>query len=157
MKKNIIALLTLTIASSLFAAVPPAQKKGKGPNILPLVDNALAEAKKSDKNVMLTLSPKFWGRKINSDIQKMSAFKKYTNDNLVVVVLDRGLRPKEADLFISMSRKYKVKFYPTILVLDSEGKELMRVTNRNLITEKTLESLKKLEKKEPKVEKKEAK
>jgi len=157
MKKTIITLLALTLTSTLFAAVPPAQKKGPDANILPLVDKALAEAKKSDKNVMLTLSPMFWGRKINSDIQKNDSFKKYTNDNLVVVVLDRGLRPKETDLFISMSRKYKVRHYPTMLVLDSEGKELMRITNRNLITDKTLESLKKLEKEEPKVEKKEAK
>ena len=160
MKKTIITLLALTLTSSLFAAVPPVQKKGPDANILPLVDKALAEAKKSDKNVMLTLSPMFWGKKINSDIQKSSEFKKYTNDNLVVVILDRGFRPEQADLFVSLSRKYKVRFYPTILVLDSEGKELMRITDRNLISDKTLKSLKKLDKKDeekPKVEKKEAK
>jgi len=134
MKKNIIALLTLTFVSTLFAAEP---------NVL---DKSLSEAKDSDKNVMITLTPLHWGKKIKSDLQKNKDFKSYSESNLVILFVDRATDGDGE--FNKISRKYNMRSFPTLLVLDSKGKELMRVVSKNPFNNNTLEKIKALNKKE---------
>ena len=133
MIKNITALLTLMIASAAVAADK--------------VETAIAKAKSENKKVMVTLTnPTLPSREFKS-----KDYKKYVNDNLVVVSVDRN---KETKLFITLFKKYKVNRFPTSIVIDAEGNELMR--NIGSINSSTLERLKKLDNKS-KDEKKEAK
>ena len=133
MIKNITAILTLMIASAAVAADK--------------VETAIAKAKSENKKVMVTLTnPTLPSREFKSE-----DYKKYVNDNLVVVSVDRN---KETKLFITLFKKYKVNRFPTSIVIDAEGNELMR--NIGSINSSTLERLKKLDNKS-KDEKKEAK
>lgn len=133
MIKNTTALLTLMIASAAVAADK--------------VETAIAKAKSENKKVMVTLTnPTLPPRDFKSE-----DYKKYVNDNLVVVSVDRN---KETKLFITLFKKYKVNRFPTSIVIDAEGNELMR--NIGSINSNTLERLKKLDNKS-KDEKKEAK
>ena len=111
------------------------------------VETAIAKAKSENKKVMVTLTnPTLPSREFKS-----KDYKKYVNDNLVVVSVDRN---KETKLFITLFKKYKVNRFPTSIVIDAEGNELMR--NIGSINSSTLERLKKLDNKS-KDEKKEAK
>jgi hypothetical protein len=111
------------------------------------VETAIAKAKSENKKVMVTLTnPTLPPRDFKSE-----DYKKYVNDNLVVVSVDRN---KETKLFITLFKKYKVNRFPTSIVIDAEGNELMR--NIGSINSNTLERLKKLDNKS-KDEKKEAK
>jgi len=103
------------------------------------LETALAKASEQNKKVMLTLYvPHLRERELSDD------FKNYANDNLVLLKLDRRLnRGKDAKLFITLFKKYKVNRFPTSLVLDAKGNELMR--NIGPVNSKTLERLKKLD------------
>jgi len=121
------------------------------------LETALAKASEQDKKVMVTLIHVTQGKRQLSD-----DFKNYANDNLVLVSVDRrkgrGQSDKdwreETKLFITLFKKYKVNRFPTSIVIDAEGNELMR--NIGPINSKTLELLKKLDD-DSKDEKKEAK
>ena len=133
MKKTITTLLTLAFASTLFAADPTSLNK------------SLTEAKKSDKKVMLTLTPNHWGSKVKSDLLKNKDFKSYSDSNLVVLVMDRTV--DDTQEYISLINKYNIKSVPTLIVLDNQGKELMRVVSKNPFNNNTLEKIKSLNKK----------
>tara|TARA_B100000029_G_C16716358_1_gene645245 strand:+ start:59 stop:457 length:399 start_codon:yes stop_codon:yes gene_type:complete len=123
MMKNIIALLTLMVAGQAIAADK--------------VEAALAKAKSENKKVMVTLQHHLLPHKEF----KSEDYKKYVNDNLIVVSVNRN---KETKLFITLFKKYKVNRFPTSIVIDAEGNELMR--NIGTINSNTLKQLKSLNK-----------
>lgn len=107
------------------------------------LETALAKASEQNKKVMVTLQGgrslfgDYWGRQSDD-------FKNYANDNLVLLSLDRRKnRGKDTKLFVTLFKKYKISDFPTSLVLDAKGNELMR--NIGPINSKTLELLKKLD------------
>ena len=97
------------------------------------LDKALAQAKTDKKLVLLDFTGSDWCgwcKKLDSEVFAKPDFKTFAKDNLVPVTLDfpRGKKlPKQtADQNAKLKGKYNVSGFPTLVLLDAEGKELNR-------------------------------
>lgn len=124
MKTWLISTLTLlTIATSLMA------KTGWDDDY----EKSLAKAKETKKMVLLDFTGSDWCGyciKLDDEVFSKSAFKKFAKENLVLVELDfphnTPLSKKTKAQNDALGKKYKVNGYPTIVLLDSDGKEVTR-------------------------------
>jgi protein disulfide-isomerase len=126
MKKLLVRLLTLTTvfavsASAAFAAA------GWDDDY----DKALAKAKAEKKMVLLDFTGSDWCGwcvKLDKDIFSTPDFKAYAKDNLVLVELDFPNKKQQSEKLKAQNQKLKsefgVKGFPTIVVLNSEGKKV---------------------------------
>jgi protein disulfide-isomerase len=95
------------------------------------VPKAQAKAKAEKKLVMLNFTGSDWCGwciKLNKEVFSQPAFVEYANTNLVAVELDfprkkaQAAAQKQANS--ALARKYNVEGFPTIIVLNSEGKKV---------------------------------
>jgi thioredoxin-related protein len=94
------------------------------------VDEAIELAKKENKAIMLEFTGSDWCPpciKMKKEVFSKPEFLKAASEKFVLVHLDfpRGdteLREKNQPL----AEKYKIEGYPTIILLDAEGKEITR-------------------------------
>ena len=94
------------------------------------VDKAIELAKKENKAVMIEFTGSDWCPpciKMKKEVFSKEEFLKAASEKFVLVHLDfpRGdeeLREKNQP----MAEKYKIEGYPTVILLDSEGKEFTR-------------------------------
>lgn len=110
---------------------------------------AQKKAKASNKLMLVNFTGKKWCGyciKQEKNIFKKSAFKKYASKNLILVELNfkQGKKPKKG--YGELKTKYSVSGFPTVLVLDSEGKQLARYGgyDSSMTVEKYVERLDKL-------------
>lgn len=96
-------------------------------------DKAKAEAKEKNRPILVDFTGSDWCGwciKLNKEVFSKEAFKNYAKDNLVLLELDFPRKKKLSDELKKqnekLSKKYKVKGFPTILLLDAEGKVLAR-------------------------------
>ena len=90
---------------------------------------ALADAKEQNRRVFLFFTGSdwcIWCKRLNAEILATPEFKAYAAENLVLVELDfpKG-RAQPADVAAqnnSLAQKYRVRGFPTVVVLDSAGK-----------------------------------
>jgi thioredoxin-related protein len=92
---------------------------------------AQAQAKKENKLVMLDFTGSDWCGwciKLNKDVFSKPEFSKYAKENLVLVEVDFPRRKELSDDLKkanqALQEKYKIEGYPTIIVLDGEGKNV---------------------------------
>jgi thioredoxin-related protein len=89
-----------------------------------------------------------WCKKINSEIFSTDEFKTYAKDNLVLFIADFPRKsdvPKEiAKQNQALADKYKVEGFPTVVVMDADGKELGRLGYQEGGGKVFVESVKKL-------------
>ena len=92
---------------------------------------AQAQAKKENKLVMLDFTGSDWCGwciKLNRDVFSKPEFAKYAKENLVLVEVDfprnkkQSAEQKKANA--DLQAKYKIDGYPTIIVLNGEGKQV---------------------------------
>ncbi len=120
-----LASATLGIAAltaSAFATVPDGW--------LTDVDEAVALAKKENKAVMLEFTGSDWCPPciaMKKNVFSKEEFVKKASENFVLVHLDfpRG-NPELREKNQPLAEKYKIEGYPTIILLDSDGKEFTR-------------------------------
>ena len=94
---------------------------------------ALEQAKAQKKMVLLDFTGSDWCppcKALHKTVLTSTEFSKFAKDNLVLVELDFP-RSKEqtAELKAAnqeLSKKYAIRGYPTIIVLDADGKELFK-------------------------------
>ncbi len=94
---------------------------------------SIAQAAASKKPVLLEFTGSDWCppcMKQNKDVFEQPAFEKFAKDKLVLVKLDFPQR-KEQEAAIkernqNLAAQYGVTGFPTIILLNSEGKELAR-------------------------------
>jgi thioredoxin-related protein len=94
-------------------------------------DKSLAKAKEDKKLVLLDFTGSDWCPwciRLDKEIFSTSEFKDYAKENLVLVELDF---PQGKTLPRSVTKQneklrdeYKIEGYPTVIVLDSEGKKV---------------------------------
>lgn len=123
--KNLLAvilLLTLSLAPALRAAdgnwqTDPAK--------------ALADAKGTKKLVLMDFTGSdwcSWCMKLNKEVFSQPEFQQYAKDNLVLVELDfpRGKPQSDEEKARNeaLAKKYRIEGFPTIVVLNSEGKQV---------------------------------
>jgi protein disulfide-isomerase len=76
--------------------------------------------------------------KLTKDVFEQPAFEDFAKENLVLVKLDfPQAKEQSAELKAAneaLSQKYQVEGFPTLILLDSTGKELARVVGLKLRT-----------------------
>ena len=92
---------------------------------------AQAQAKKENKLVMLDFTGSDWCGwciKLNKDVFSTQEFADYAKKNLVLVEVDfprhKELAADQKKANQALQEKYKIEGYPTIIVLNPEGKKL---------------------------------
>jgi len=92
---------------------------------------AQAQAKKENKLVMLDFTGSDWCgwcKKLDAEVFSKSDFSEYAKKNLVLVEVDfprfKKLSVDQQKANNALQEKYKIEGYPTIIVLDGEGKQV---------------------------------
>lgn len=92
---------------------------------------ALEQAKADKKMVLLDFTGSDWCGwciKLNKEVFSKPKFKEYAGKNLVLVEVDfpqgKKLPKKVQEQNEELSKQYSIQGYPTIVVLDSEGKKI---------------------------------
>src|SRR5262249_46265121 len=95
------------------------------------VPKALAKAKSENKLVMLDFTGSDWcgwGIKLNNEVFSKPEFADYAKKNLVLVEVDFPRHKQLADDLKkandALQTKYSIEGYPTIIVLNKEGKKV---------------------------------
>ncbi len=92
---------------------------------------ALAEAKGTKKLVLMDFTGSDWCGwciKLNKEVFSQPEFQQYAKDNLVLVSLDfPRAKPQSAEEKArneALAKKFQIEGFPTIVVLNSEGKHV---------------------------------
>jgi len=92
---------------------------------------AQAQAKKENKLVMMDFTGSDWCGwciKLNKEVFSKPEFSEYAKKNLVLVEVDfprkKELSQDQKKANQALQEKYKIQGYPTIVVLNSEGKKV---------------------------------
>ena len=92
-------------------------------------ESASAEAKKLRKHVLINFTGSDWCGwciRLKDEVFSQAAFKSYADDKLILVEIDFPSRKQQSKELISQNEKlltkYSVEGFPTILVLDPDGK-----------------------------------
>jgi thioredoxin-related protein len=95
---------------------------------------AIEEAKAENKLVMVDFTGSDWCGwciKLDKEVFSQTAFIDYANKNVVPVKIDFPRKLEQSEELKKANRalqqKYNIKGYPTIVVLNSEGKEIGRL------------------------------
>lgn len=138
MKKLLISLLALLAITSFAGA--------KWSTNLP---EALKKAEKEKKYVLVDFSGSDWCGwciRLEREVFNKAAFKKYAKENLVLVLVDfprrKKMSTKEKAANSALAQKYKVRGFPTVLLMDAKGKVILKTGYKRGGPEKYVEHLK---------------
>ncbi|MCX6982126.1 MAG: thioredoxin family protein [Verrucomicrobia bacterium] len=94
---------------------------------------ALEQAKAQKKMVLIDFTGSDWCppcKSLHKTVLTSVEFSKFAKDNLVLVELDfPKSKPQTPELKAAnqeLSKKYAIRGYPTVIVLDADGKELFK-------------------------------
>ncbi|MEO6785387.1 MAG: thioredoxin family protein [Chthoniobacteraceae bacterium] len=97
------------------------------------VPKAMEQAKSQKKLVLLDFTGSDWCppcKALHKNVLTSEEFSKFAKDNFVLVELDfPKSKPQAAEVKAAnqeLSKKYAIRGYPTIIVLNADGKELFR-------------------------------
>lgn len=128
MKKVVLASFAVLLVASFFAI---SGDKGDGPVWKENYQEALKEAKTSGKYVLVDFTGSDWCGwciKLDKEVFDKAEFKKYASENLVLVSLDFPKKKKQnPDIKKQnqeLAKKYGVRGFPTIFLLDSNGEKV---------------------------------
>lgn len=121
------------LTATLLAAFACYQLSAAGDDWGTDLPKALEQAKKEKKLVLLDFNGSDWCPpciKLKKDVFGTDDFKKFAQDNLVLVDLDFPRRKAQAAEIKAanekLSEQYKIESFPTIIVLDANGKQVSR-------------------------------
>ncbi len=123
-------------------------------NWLTDLPKAQAQAKEEKKLVMMDFTGSDWCGwciKLHKEVFSKPEFAEYASKNLVLVEVDfPNKKPQSPELKkanAALEKKYKVEGYPTIIVLDSDGKKVGELGYQPGGPKPFIEKLEKLKKK----------
>lgn len=94
---------------------------------------AKAKAKEEQKPMLLDFTGSDWCGwciKLDKEVFSQAAFKAYAEESLILVELDFPRKNEQSDALKAQNQalkeKYKIRGYPTIIVLSSEGELIER-------------------------------
>jgi thioredoxin-related protein len=142
MKKWVVMLATAAIAGGAFAAAGWESD----------FDKAAAKAKAEGKHILIDFSGSDWCGwciKLDKEVFSQSAFKQYAKDNLVLVLADFPSDKSKQSAAVQkqndeLAKKFGVKGFPTVFLLNSEGKPLAKTGYQAGGPEAYVEHIKKL-------------
>jgi len=95
------------------------------------LSKAQAQAKKENKMVMMDFTGSdwcIWCKRLNKDVFSTEDFANYAKKNLVLVEVDfprsKSQTAEQKKANSALAEKYQIEGYPTIVVLDGDGKKL---------------------------------
>jgi protein disulfide-isomerase len=122
MKKILITLAATLILAGVHAADANWQTD---------LPKAQAQAAREKKMVLLDFTGSDWCGwciKLNKEVFSQPAFIEYAKTNLVLVEVDfpnhKKLSPEQKQANDALAKKYKIEGYPTIIVLNGEGRKV---------------------------------
>lgn len=134
-----------TLAALLVLGLSVATVKAGEPEWTTDLAKAQAKAKAEKKMVMLDFTGSDWCGwciKLHKEVFSTKEFADYASKNLVLVEVDfpRNKKQDEAEKKANreLAEKYKVKGYPTIIVLDADGKQVGNLSYDSGCDEKDL-------------------
>ncbi len=134
MKKFMTLLALLLFFTSVGCQQSNAEPQNDDLNWYINLEKAVKVAQAEDKNILVNFTGSdwcIWCMRLTDEVFKKDEFSKYADENLVLVKLDfprkKQLPEAEQQYNYELLRKYGVRGFPTILLLDSEGK-LVRQT-----------------------------
>lgn len=140
--KKLFALLALTLAASGLNA---------SDGWITDLDAAKKVAAEQNKHILVDFTGSDWCGwciKLNKEVFTKDSFKAYASENLVLVEIDfpRGkkISAEQKKTNKKLAQKYGVRGYPTILLLDAEGKEVARTGYKRGGPDKYVSHLKEL-------------
>lgn len=120
---------TLIALTLVVLTLPALAKEGWGTDY----QAALAQAAKENKPVLLEFTGSDWCppcKMLAADVFAKPDFKKFAENNLVLVELDFPNSKPQSDALRKQNQKlqeeYNVEGFPTIVLLNSKGKEIAR-------------------------------
>lgn len=123
--KTLALLITLTFAASQLLVADESWQTN--------LPKALEQAKAEKKMVLIDFTGSDWCppcKNLHKTVLISEEFVKFAKENLVLVELDfPKSKPQTAELKAAnkeLSEKYAIRGYPTVIVLDADGKELFK-------------------------------
>lgn len=124
MKKWLIVLAAVSISAGVFAS------KGWQTDF----EKAKAQAKAESKHILIDFSGSDWCGwciKLDKEVFSQKAFKDYAKENLVLVLADfPSDKSKQSEALQKqnnkLSKKFGVRGFPTVYILDSDGKSIAK-------------------------------
>ncbi|MCX7819775.1 MAG: thioredoxin family protein [Kiritimatiellae bacterium] len=114
-------------------------------------EKAIERAQKENKYVLVDFSGSDWCGwciKLDEEVFSKKAFKDYANENLVLVLLDfprrKELPKKTREQNEALLKKFGVRGFPTVLILNPKGEEVARTGYKPGGAEAYVEHLKEL-------------
>jgi protein disulfide-isomerase len=111
-------------------------------------EQAIKEAKKNDKKLLVNFTGSDWCgwcKKLDAEVFSKPEFAEYAKENLILVKLDfpkrKQLPQAEQEQNIQLARKYKVKGFPAILIMDAEENVILETGYQYGGVEKYIEHL----------------
>jgi protein disulfide-isomerase len=115
------------------------------------MDKAMKMSAKTGKPILADFSGSDWCGwciKLDREVFSQKVFLDYAKKNLILVMLDFPRRKTQSEKLIAQNKKlrdkYKVRGYPTVLLLDSKGKVIATTGYRRGGAKKYVEYLEKL-------------
>ena len=127
--------VSILLLSYIFVFATCNTGKGTDHGWLTNYEEGLKYAKKEKKALLLLFTGSDWCppcKKLHHDVFDSQEFKDFAKKNLVLVELDfprkkENKLPAEQQKYNrALSRKFKVRGFPTVIILDADGNELER-------------------------------
>lgn len=118
------------LALTAFATLASASLAG-GPGWHTSYDKAIAESKKTGKPILADFTGSdwcYWCKVLDKEVFETSEFKTWAKKNVVLLYLDypqaKKLSPELTKQNEKLAEKFKIRGYPTVLVINSKGAEI---------------------------------
>lgn len=127
-------LIVLILGLFLFASCNTTKNKIEH-GWLTNLEEGIDIAKKEKKTVFTLVTGSDWCppcKKLHHDVFESEDFKAFAKDNLILVELDfpkkpaNKLSPEQTKYNQGLKRKFQVRGFPTVIMLNNDGKELKR-------------------------------
>lgn len=118
-----------TLFKTIFAAVAAAgaaASMAAPPNFTTDLDAAIAKAKARDKIVLACFSGSdwcIWCKRLDGEVLSRPEFAQATND-FELAFIDITMDPPATEKNLALMKQYKVRGFPTVLLLDGDGRTL---------------------------------
>lgn len=97
------------------------------------LEKAIEQAKKENKTVLVNFTGSdwcIWCKRLSAEVFQGKEFETYAKDNLVLVMLDfpKNIEQSQETKTYnnSLAQKYGIQGFPTILIIDGQGKLLAK-------------------------------
>ena len=137
MKNIVFVVLCIALSCNMVMA----QQKGYDLNWETNFEEAKSLANKENKLILIYFTGSDWSsacKKLNEDFFYTEKFKKLSEEKLVLVRVDAPRRPNliseyQTNSNHELSKRYDQKVYPTVVLIDANGKKLGMIESYNYL------------------------